>query len=935
MRALKSSVGALRSAPGASVIPQAAAMAQMNQMMYARTAGQLPRDPRTFLTGGFAPLEPIEPVGIDEPDEDGGLPSPRRWQYPVGWNMPIGVPGSEGVGKLTSFANLRLLADSYSILRAGIQVRKEEVLGLEWDIMPTTEASKAMRGNPDAMAEFAKRRAEAVSFFQRPDPNFPSFRAWLSAVLEEIFVTDALSLHMQPPRTAGKGVLGSNVGALVLIDGSTIRPLLNIKGGVPQAPAPAYQQYLWGVPRTDLTTVISGTDLKEIKGRKVQKFTTNQLLYLPQNPRVWTPYGFPPVERCIVPAMIGLMKQKWQMDYFEEGSIPGVFISPKDPNITPSQIREMQDGINATAGDPAWKHKALVVPGDVTPMRDVQLADQFDEVIAVQVLMALDVMPMELGISPKVSTTQSPGAANQMAKASEDVNQRKALKPMLIRFKESLFDYFLQKVCGQADMQWVWEGLETGDDQESQIQNLINLLSVGAISIDELREEVQRAPWGLPITSEPVIISQAQGTIVPLGSIDTTTGRPKGLPLPGQAAPGAPGGQSSGGGSPQGSGAKPPAGQQAKPSGTPAHAAAAAGDQQAQRETGKPEPTPKGGSASQKAAQLAELDMVRRRLRKGRTLDGWEPRDLDPQVWALLTAALDAGTGPDEAVTKARAAVDGVAHRGRRDRATDVVSEQVESSLGTLANRLRNGVIDAGQFTDQARQVLREGLLAGLEAGARHAADDLGSQDAVDEERLGAEADRLADEQAPFLDELARDILAASVSKGLLDWMPRLAQRLASYADAVTGAYERSYGEAAAALGATSYTWHAEEGACALCADRDGKTYTLDTLPGWPGTGKFGADLCRGGPRCRCSLTASVDRDDDVEKRRGGNARALIDWYEHGEGAEQIRWGEPGDFDRCVALAGKHIDDPEGFCNLRHQAATGGPPGHGPGEERK
>lgn len=55
------------------------------------------------------------------------------------------------------------------------------------------------------------------------------------------------------------------------------------------------------------------------------------------------------------------------------------------------------------------------------------------------------------------------------------------------------------------------------------------------------------------------------------------------------------------------------------------------------------------------------------------------------------------------------------------------------------------------------------------------------------------------------------------------------------------------------------------------------------------------------------------------------NARALIRWYEHGEGAAKIRWGTPGDFDRCVRIAADHMtrDQAKGFCNLRHKGALG------------
>ena len=49
----------------------------------------------------------------------------------------------------------------------------------------------------------------------------------------------------------------------------------------------------------------------------------------------------------------------------------------------------------------------------------------------------------------------------------------------------------------------------------------------------------------------------------------------------------------------------------------------------------------------------------------------------------------------------------------------------------------------------------------------------------------------------------------------------------------------------------------------------------------------------------------------------------LHQYWVHGEGAAKIRWGEPGDFDRCVEHLGKFIKDPKGYCNLAHHAALG------------
>ncbi len=93
-------------------------------------------------------------------------------------------------------------------------------------------------------------------------------------------------------------------------------------------------------------------------------------------------------------------------------------------------------------------------------------------------------------------------------------------------------------------------------------------------------------------------------------------------------------------------------------------------------------------------------------------------------------------------------------------------------------------------------------------------------------------------------------------------------------------------------------------------------------------------DTQDGVPRSLSVPKVKVHRsaEGDIEQRwKGGYPQGMVDWYNDGaDGA--INWGEDGDFDDCVAIAGKYIDNPEGFCNLRHQDATGAPPGKAPGE---
>ncbi len=56
----------------------------------------------------------------------------------------------------------------------------------------------------------------------------------------------------------------------------------------------------------------------------------------------------------------------------------------------------------------------------------------------------------------------------------------------------------------------------------------------------------------------------------------------------------------------------------------------------------------------------------------------------------------------------------------------------------------------------------------------------------------------------------------------------------------------------------------------------------------------------------------------------------LMTYWAKGEGALKIRWGQPGDFDRCVRELRKHVPadiDVKGLCSNLHVRALGVRPG--------
>jgi len=629
-------------------------------------AGFLPRPTATFTQGAFGPFSPILPVPVDEPDPASGRADPRREEYRVGWNLPVGTPGSEGL-KLASFSTLRTLADLYSVARACIQLRKSEIRGLEWDILPTQEAAKANRGDKAWFKDFGERRAKAKKFFKRPDPDYYSWSTFIDAFLEEVFVFDALSLFLRPKRGRGmrKGLLGSDLDSLNLISGPTIRPLYDMHGGYPAPPAPAYQQYLYGVPRSDFIKMLTDMDIQDggLRGSEVGQFRGDQLLYVPMVPRRWTPYGFPPIERAMIPVLSGLQKQGYQLDYFREGTVPAVYMSPGDENMTPNQIRELQDALNAFAGDPAWHHKIIVLPPGtkVEPQRGVQLADAFDEIVMTQVCMAFDIMPMELGIAPKVSTSMSPGASHQMAKMAENVGERKATKPTLM-FIADIINNILEYVCGQDDMQFVFEGLEAEEDEALITDLLIKQVENGLRSVDEARDKLNLQPWGLPETSGPVFLSK--NGPVPFGAVTAGTTDEPGVGDPGQLSlsglkPELPV-TATGTAQTQSTGQADVPTQAAAPQHpeTPGHASATGDQKTPPRSAAKPQaaaPAKKADAASLAKAVSSELEALSRHVKKGRQVSTWVPRNVNQAALARIAQHLAEGLEIDDAIRVVKA----------------------------------------------------------------------------------------------------------------------------------------------------------------------------------------------------------------------------------------------------------------------------------------
>jgi hypothetical protein len=490
---------------------------------------------------------------LDVPAEGGeGRPAPRRFQYPVGWNLPMGQPGSEGL-TLAAFAMLRELSRRYSTLWGMLNLRVKELVGLDWDIGPTKDAQEAAKHDKALAKDLSVRSKKLVDWFRwHIDPNYTDgFQSWFTAALWDQFIMDAVAVHPLPTRVKGKGLFGRGLAHWELLDGASIRPLVDVRGALPLPPAVAYQQVLWGVPRVDLMQVLAIGDpdeteaIMEAAGMAVDlddvepdgTYRMDQLHYWRQTPWTNNPYGLSPVAAALLPIAIGIQRQVWLNDYWAEGSVPSVFLEAGPQYQTSTQQKQLESSLNSLAGDIAWKHRIIVLPpgSKPFPQKDLTANKEVDLAIIEYLYPVLQIQPQEIGQMPggKTSGLGGSGATHEMM----DAMARQRTQPDRKVWK-GRFDRAIQWDFGQADLEWKWLQDEEEENEEQRAAADASDIMHGLKTIDAVVVDNGGDAYGLPLTSTPFF---ALGSgIIPL---DPSVQAPAPI-VPGGAGPASPTGGS-------------------------------------------------------------------------------------------------------------------------------------------------------------------------------------------------------------------------------------------------------------------------------------------------------------------------------------------------------------------------------------------------------
>lgn len=373
----------------------------------------LPRNPN--LAGvPFSPGLPIIPGAIN-PVRPDGRPDPRRYEFQVAQNINI-TPT-----KLVPFATLRAAADQIDILRRCIEVLKSKVLGLNWDIVLAEDATEKIiaesgKDHIRAMASARQKFTEDINrirqFFEQPDKaNGLTFVDWMNIALEEILVIDAWAVWPQ------KSVNGDLFG-LQILDGSTIKPLIDDRGMRPLPPQPAFQQILYGFPRSEF---MAGNETMEADG----EFTADELSYMIRNRRSMSVYGYSPVERALSLADIYLRRQQWLRAEYTDGVLPELlFKTDATFGNNPELLRAYENIFNDDlAGQTAQRKRSRLLPAGMEPVQFEGYGERFKDILDNYLVTSIcghfGVLPSEIGFA---ADTGLGGAGHQAGEADSAEN---------------------------------------------------------------------------------------------------------------------------------------------------------------------------------------------------------------------------------------------------------------------------------------------------------------------------------------------------------------------------------------------------------------------------------------------------------------------------------------------------------------------------------
>jgi hypothetical protein len=397
----------------------------------------------------LGPGAPIPPGHTDEG-------APRRWDYRIGTNLPPRPRNDETY----SFETLRGFIRNYDIARLCIEKRKDDLRSLTWSVRP-----RPVEGMTRA-ERIAQRRAaedainEATGFLLTPDQEI-MWGPWLMKWAHDLFSIDAATIYLRP-------TLGGELYGLEVVDGATIKVLLDQQGRLPQAPEPAYVQIVKGMPWG--------------------WYTRDQIVYAPYWPTSTSPYGSPPIEWVMMAANRALRRQTMDLARFTDGNIPTALL--KIPaEWSDARMQEYTEFLTLLmAGNDQARARFMPVPdsGGTNPAQvlNTEAATEGERWLLHITCWAYGVNPSEIGFVDPGSGMGGKG----FAEVGQALSFRRSVRNTALHLK-GIMDSIFGRVPRWAQLELFCSDLEQSEDTLEKAQADKIYWGLGGLSTDEIRED--------------------------------------------------------------------------------------------------------------------------------------------------------------------------------------------------------------------------------------------------------------------------------------------------------------------------------------------------------------------------------------------------------------------------------------------------------------
>jgi hypothetical protein len=486
--------------PAGSVVMSETDMANVANAMRDSygNSNPLPRNPWLNMVP-FGPGMPITPGAINPVDPATGRPQPRQYEYQVAQNINVTET------RLVPFKTLRAAADQIDILRRCIEVTKSKLSGLDWDITLGTDASEkiAAESGGDHVRAMAKAREKYTDeinrlreFWENPDrSNGLTFSDWLMIAAEELLVVDAWAVFPQP-------TVGGDLYGLQILDGTTIKPLIDDRGMRPMPPSAAYQQILYGFPRSEFS---ANSDDPAADG----EFTADDLAYMVRNRRTTTVYGFSPVERSLPLADIYLRRQQWIRAEYTDGVLPDLmFTTDADWGTNPDLLRAYENILNDDlAGQTEQRKRARLLPSGLAPVVNEGYGEKFkdtlDDYLITSICGHFGVQPSEIGFAPKGGLGGA-GFQEGEALSAEAIG----IQPMANWISKMVTNLSYAYLGMPRELEFKLMTSKRNDNESNARKSQIEVTS-GAKTINEHRSELGLPLLDTPQADMPILVTGA------------------------------------------------------------------------------------------------------------------------------------------------------------------------------------------------------------------------------------------------------------------------------------------------------------------------------------------------------------------------------------------------------------------------------------------